>query len=46
MKFRFHPEAALEFEDSVDYYERVSPGLGVRFAKEVYAAIESVSKFA
>jgi hypothetical protein len=31
----FHPEAAAEFEVAVDYYEAITPGLGLDFADEV-----------
>ncbi len=31
MKYALHPEAALEHEDQVAYYEARSPGLGRRY---------------
>lgn len=39
MKFSFHPEAELEFDSAVQYYETCQAGLGLDFAEEVYAAI-------
>ena len=41
MKFYFHPEAEKEFNKAIDYYEACSNGLGVDFAAEVLATIES-----
>lgn len=40
MKFRFHPDAELEFIEGVKYYEDMDRGLGRDVAVEVYAAIE------
>jgi hypothetical protein len=45
MRCRFHPEAEVELNDSVDYYDERQEGLGLEFTKEVYAAIESISEF-
>ncbi len=39
MSHRFHPEAAAEFAEAVQFYQERSRGLGRRFAKEVRAAI-------
>jgi len=41
MNFSFHPEADEEFVEGVAYYESCEPGLGVDFAREVYAAIQN-----
>lgn len=38
----FHPEAAIELEAAVDFYDRHSPGLGVDLRKEVEAAVERI----
>ena len=43
MKHSFHPEAELEFNQAVDYYEDVEDGLGYDFAVEIYAAVERAS---
>lgn len=42
MKHVFHPEAAVEFEAAIVYYEERGVGLGQRFATEVRAAIEHI----
>ena len=39
MSFFFHPEAEEEFNQAIDYYEEIEPGLGYDFALEVYASI-------
>jgi plasmid stabilization system protein ParE len=45
MKYDFHPEAASEFFDAIDYYEDCEKGLGYDFAVEVYSAIEKILNF-
>ncbi len=40
MKYSFHPEAAAEFVQAIEYYEECEASLGYDFAIEVYAAIE------
>ena len=40
MSFRFHPEAATEFSEAVQYYEEVDHGLGQDFAVEPLSAIQ------
>ena len=40
MSFSFHPEAEKEFNEAIDYYEDIEPGLGYDFALEVYSAIK------
>jgi hypothetical protein len=45
MRYLFHPEAEAELNDAVDYYDECQEGLGLEFAKEVYAAIESICEF-
>ena len=42
MKYRFHEAAEREFFTAIEYYEECRPGLGLRFYKEVYAAIERI----
>jgi len=39
MSFSFHPEAEREFNESIDYYEDIEPGLGYDFALEVHLTI-------
>jgi len=36
ISYRFHPEAEVELNLSIDYYESLEPGLGYDFAIEVY----------
>ncbi len=45
MKFSFHPQAELEFDSAVQYYETCQPGLGLEFAEEVYAAVARISVY-
>ena len=45
MKFYFHPKADEEFDEAVRYYEECRPGLGLKFAAEVYAAITRISEY-
>lgn len=40
MNFAFHPEAEAEFNEAIEYYEEIEPGLGYDFALEVYATIQ------
>jgi hypothetical protein len=42
MNFTFHPDARIEFIDSIAFYERSREGLGLRFSREVYATIDRV----
>lgn len=43
MTFEFHPEARIEFIDTIAYYENSSKGVGLRFSREVYATINRVT---
>ena len=45
MRFRFHPEAAAEFDKAVEYYEQRQSGLGLELAAEVYAAIARIIRY-
>jgi toxin ParE1/3/4 len=40
--YAFHPEAESEFVAAIGYYESCSDGLGLDFALEVHAAIQSI----
>ena len=33
MRFYFHPDADVEFDSAVEYYEQGQPGLGLEFAE-------------
>ena len=41
-KVKFVEEAALEFQDSVEWYESKVAGLGLDFASEISNAIEKI----
>ncbi len=45
MKLKFHPEARIELNQAVDYYEGQRFDLGWEFYEEVQAAIERVLNF-
>ena len=45
MLYKFHPEAAQEFYQAIDYYEFVKKGLGLDFAKEIYLTIQRILLF-
>jgi len=36
VKFSFHPDAEIELEQAINYYEDIRLGLGFDFATEVY----------
>ena len=40
MSFSFHPEAEMELNEAIDYYEEIESGLGFDFSHEVYSAIQ------
>ena len=45
MRYVFHPEAEVEFDAAIDYYEDREPGLGYDFAVEVYSTLENILSF-
>ncbi len=45
MKLRFHPEARIELNEAVDYYEERRSGLGWEFYEEVQDTIRRVLGF-
>lgn len=45
MNFSFHPDAEVEFNQAIDYYEDIEPGLGYDFALEVYSTIRRSVEF-
>jgi len=45
MSFVFHPEAETEFNEAIDYYEKIELGLGYDFAIEVYNTIQRSVSF-
>lgn len=42
MRLELHPEARLEFLDTVAHYETCHPGLGDRFIQSINSALESI----
>lgn len=40
MSFYFHPEAEIELQDAINYYEDIRTDLGHDFVVEVYSAIQ------
>jgi hypothetical protein len=42
MNYAFHPEAKVELNEAVDYYNGCKPELGFDFAREVYATIQNI----
>jgi hypothetical protein len=45
MTFSFHPEAEIELQQAINFYENIRLGLGLDFAKEAYAAIQRAVLF-
>jgi len=45
VNFSFHPDAEVEFNQAIDYYEDIEPGLGYDFALEVYSTIRRSVEF-
>jgi len=44
MTVHFHPAAINALDAAVQYYEDRQPGLGLRFAEEVYAAVARIAQ--
>ena len=40
MNYSFHPDAELEFNQTIDYYEEISSELAYDFAIEIYSTIQ------
>jgi len=45
MSFVFHPDAELELNEAIEWYETREPGLGLDFAAQVYATIQRALAF-
>jgi hypothetical protein len=45
LKYSFHPIAATELSQAVDYYNECQRGLGLEFLKDVYYTIQNILKF-
>jgi plasmid stabilization system protein ParE len=42
MKYIFHPDARLELEHSINYYEERQSGLGYDFSLEIFSTIRRI----
>lgn len=45
MNYLFHPEAEIELNAAIEYYEGCELGLGYDFALEVYSGIKLIIKY-
>ena len=45
MNIEFHPDAATELDEAVDYYEAKERGLGLDFASEVISTINRIKAY-
>jgi len=45
MTYKFHPEAELELNYAINYYEACQPHLGIEFADEVFQSIHRILDF-
>ena len=45
MSYVFHPDAEVELNLAIEWYEAREPGLGLDFAAQVYAAIQRALAF-
>ena len=45
MRFHFHEHAEAEFDRAVEYYEDCRRGLGIEFAREIYATIDRIIQY-
>jgi len=45
MTYLFHPEAEVELNHTISYYEQCQPHLGIEFADEVFQTIHRILDF-
>lgn len=45
MKVVFHPDAEVEFQEAIEYYEKRQENLGYDFAIEIHSAIQRALDF-
>jgi len=45
MRYSFHPDAEIELNQAIDYYEESQKDLGLEFADEVYKTIHRILTF-
>jgi len=43
--YKFHPEARLELESAMDYYESKQVKIGLEFLEEIYSSIQRIINF-
>ena len=44
IRLEYHPDADVEFDEAVEFYDEKSFGLGERFQKAVFHAVEIIRK--
>ena len=45
MNYTFHPDAEVELNEAIEWYETREPGLGLDFATQVHAAVQRALAF-
>jgi len=45
VKIEFHPQAILELDKTVDYYEEIQSGLGFKFMNEIQTGINTITNY-
>jgi plasmid stabilization system protein ParE len=45
MNYAFHPDAEVELNEAIEWYEVREPGLGLDFATQVHAAVQRALAF-
>lgn len=45
MTYSFHPDAEIELNTSIDYYQECKDGLGSEFAYEVHQTIQRILEY-
>ena len=45
MTYSFHPDAEIEFNQAIDYYEECQDDLGLEFVAEVHSTIQRILLF-
>jgi len=45
MNFTFHPEAEIEFNATIEYYENCELGHGYDFSLEVFSGIKRIIEY-
>jgi len=45
MKYVFHPQARIELNNIIDYYEALQARLGLEFLEEVYSTVCRIIEF-